>query len=73
MDAFRRLFARFKRQTIILSYSSNGYPDLDELTDLMGKTKQDVRVFRRDHTYHFGTHSKVKRAAVEEYLIVGQV
>ncbi|QPM90125.1 hypothetical protein PSAL_013590 [Pseudooceanicola algae] len=73
VDAFRRLFARFKHQTIVLSYSSNGYPDLDELTSLMGETKRDVRVFRRDHTYHFGTHSKVKRAAVEEYLIVGQV
>jgi len=72
IEAFRRLFLRFKRQTIVLSYSSNGFPDLDVLMELMGETKRDVRVFRRDHTYHFGTHSKVKRSAVEEYLIVGQ-
>lgn len=72
VEAFETLFKRFKNQKIVLSYSSNGFPDLDVLTDLLGKTKKDVRVFRRDHTYHFGTHSKVKRAAVEEYLIVGQ-
>lgn len=72
VEAFETLFKRFSKQKIVLSYSSNGFPDLDVLTDLLGKTKKDVRVFRRDHTYHFGTHSKVKRAAVEEYLIVGQ-
>lgn len=71
VEAFERLFKRFERQTVVLSYSSNGYPDLDQLTALMRRTKRSVRVFRRDHTYHFGTHSKVKRAAVEEYLIVG--
>lgn len=71
--AFERLFKRFARKTIVLSYSSNGYPDLDQLTALMSKTKRDVRVFSRSHTYHFGTHSNVKRASVEEYLIVGQV
>ena len=69
--AFDLMFQRFKRQKIVLSYSSNGYPDLDQLVSLMSKTKRDVRVFRKDHTYHFGTHSKVKRSSVEEYLIVG--
>ena len=73
IDAFRRLFKRFAKQTIVLSYSSNGYPDLDQLVALMEETKREVRVFRRAHTYHFGTHSKVKRAAVEEYLVVGQL
>jgi adenine-specific DNA-methyltransferase len=71
-DAFERLFQRFVKQKIVLSYSSNGYPDLDQLTDLLKQTKKDIRVFRRDHRYHFGTHDKVKRAAVDEYLIVGQ-
>lgn len=72
VEAFECLFQRFNKQKIVLSYSSNGYPDLDQLTDIMKKTKRDVRVFRRSHRYHFGTHSKVKRASVEEYLIVGQ-
>lgn len=71
-EAFERLFQRFAKQKIVLSYSSNGYPDLDRLTEMLRKTKSDIRVFKRDHTYHFGTHAKVKRASVEEYLIVGQ-
>ncbi|WBU58765.1 DNA adenine methylase [Paracoccus sediminicola] len=72
VEAFERLFQKFRHQKIVLSYSSNGFPDLEQLTDIMKNTKPDVRVFRRNHTYHFGTHSKVKRAFVEEYLIVGQ-
>lgn len=72
VDAFERLFQRFAKQKIVLSYSSNGYPDLDILTDLLRRTKTDVRVFTREHRYHFGTHSKVKRSSVDEYLIVGQ-
>ena len=71
IDAFQRLFRRFRKQKIVLSYSSNGYPDLETLSALLGKTKQDVRVFKRDHTYHFGTHNRVRRTLVEEYLIVG--
>lgn len=72
VDAFERMFKRFKKQKIVLSYSSNGFPDLNVLTDLLSKTKGDVRVFTREHRYHFGTHGNAKRNKVEEYLIVGQ-
>ena len=60
------------KEKIVLSYSSNGYPDLDRLTDTLKKTKRDIQVFKRNHTYHFGNHSKVKRTFLEEYLIVGR-
>ena len=72
-DAFDRMFARFRESALVLSYSSNGYPDLDVLTDLMGKYKGKVVVYERPHRYHFGTHAGVaeERAAVREYLIVG--
>lgn len=72
VQAFDRMFERFRKQTIVLSYSSNGYPDLDVLVGLMQKRKRRVEVLTRPHRYHFGTHSKVQRAAVEEYLIVGR-
>jgi len=72
VDAFDRMFARFRKQTIVLSYSSNGYPDLNQLTEILGRYKKDVRVFARPHRYHFGTHSAVKRSEVDEYLIVGR-
>jgi adenine-specific DNA-methyltransferase len=71
-DAFDRMFARFAKSTIVLSYSSNGYPDLDQLETILRRYKPSVRVFERAHRYHFGTHEGVNRAAVTEYLIVGR-
>ncbi len=72
IEAFDQLFEQFKKSTMVLSYSSNGYPDLDVLVDLMKKRKESVEVHKKDHTYHFGTHDKVERAQVQEYLIVGR-
>lgn len=70
-EAFDRLFHQFADSTLVLSYSSNGYPDLAELRQLMRRYKRSVDVFERAHRYHFGTHSAVKRAQVQEYLIIG--
>lgn len=72
IEAFDRLFDKFQKSTIALSYSSNGFPDLGELEKLMRKYKADVRVFEKPHRYHFGTHANVERASVTEYLIVGR-
>lgn len=73
VEAFDQLFARFRESILVLSYSSNGYPDLDLLTGLMGRYKADVQVFERSHRYHFGTHKNVSadRVNVREYLVVG--
>lgn len=71
-DAFAALFERFRRQTIVLSYGSNGFPDLDRLVGLMRAAKSRVDVLTRPHRYTFGTHAAVKRARAEEYLIVGR-
>jgi len=71
VEAFRRLFEMFRQSTIVLSYSSNGYPDLGILVDLMKLVKKRVTVHERNYRYHFGTHSRVKRAEVVEYLITG--
>lgn len=72
VDAFDKMFCRFSEKKIVLSYSSNGYPDLDQILDILKKYKNSIRVFDRKHTYHFGTHKAVRRSAVTEYLIVGQ-
>ncbi|MEN6368273.1 MAG: DNA adenine methylase [Thermotogota bacterium] len=73
VQAFDDLFEHFAESILVLSYSSNGYPDLDELTALMRKYKHDVQVFEKTHRYHFGTHRNVseQRAVVREYLVVG--
>jgi DNA adenine methylase/adenine-specific DNA-methyltransferase len=71
VDAFDSMFRKFADSTLVLSYSSNGYPDLSVLHRLMRKYKRTVEVFEREHRYHFGTHKAVKRAQVKEYLIIG--
>jgi adenine-specific DNA-methyltransferase len=72
IDALDRLFRLYRRSKIVLSYSSNGYPDREVLEDLLRRYKSRVSAFEKPHRYHFGTHGGVERAAVREYLIVGQ-
>lgn len=72
VEAFDRLFFQFRHSTIVLSYSSNGFPDLNQLESMMRRHKTSVRIFERPHRYHFGTHNAVQRAAVTEFLIVGR-
>ncbi|MBI2266166.1 MAG: DNA adenine methylase [Armatimonadetes bacterium] len=73
LEAFDRLFSRFQRSILVLSYSSNGYPGKEDLAALMRTYKSQVTVNEHEHRYHFGTHSAVRRerAMVREYLIVG--
>jgi hypothetical protein len=65
------MFCRFADSILALSYSSNGYPELPQLRQLMGRYKRSVDVLKRPDRYHFGTHSGVQRATADEYLIVG--
>jgi adenine-specific DNA methylase len=72
LDAFDKMFQHFSRSIIVLSYSSNGYPDLDVLTNCMKRYKRSVTVHEKPHRYHFGTHEAAARNEVLEYLIVGR-
>lgn len=71
IDAFDRMFRKFADSIMVLSYSSNGYPDLAVLRRLMCNYKRSVDIFERQHRYHFGTHQAVKRSQVKEYLLIG--
>lgn len=71
LEAFDRLFGLYRDSTIVLSYSSNGYPDRNELEKLLNRYKKNIQTYERPHRYHFGTHAGVERAQVSEYLIVG--
>ena len=72
LPAFEKLFANFSKCILVLSYSSNGFPDLDVLVTLMKRHKRRVEVYEKGHRYHFGTHSAAERNKVHEYLIVGR-
>lgn len=72
IEAFDKLFRLYRDSIIVLSYSSNGYPDREILEDLLRRYKTNVIAYEKPHRYHFGTHNGVERATVHEYLIVGQ-
>ena len=72
VSAFNMLFNKFSNSILVLSYSSNAYPDLDALVSIMKKVKKDVTVHEKPHRYHFGNHANVQRSLVKEYLIIGQ-
>ena len=72
--AFDLLFKHFKDSTLIVSYSSNSLPTLDEMVAIMAKHKQHVEVVPVDYKYSFGTQShKVgdNKNSVQEYIFVG--
>jgi adenine-specific DNA-methyltransferase len=72
IPAFERLFEHFAGSQILLSYSSNGFPDLQHLVSMIKRHKEAVEVHERPHRYHFGTHSTATRNEVTEYLIFGR-
>jgi len=72
VEAFDRLFKLYQESIIVLSYSSNGFPDRKILEELLHRYKTTITTYEKPHRYHFGTHDAVERAVVQEYLIVGR-
>lgn len=72
IEAFDNLFYKFKNSIIVLSYSDNGFPDLEIIQEILSKYKSEINVIKKPHRYHFGNHAAVKRSEVEEYLIIGK-
>ena len=73
--AFDKLFKRYVDSTIIVSYSSNSLPTLNEMTELLAKYKRHVDVVPVDYKYSFGNQKhKIggNMNTVKEYLFVGQ-
>ena len=72
-DAFDKLFQKFKDSIIVVSYSSNSLPTLDEMVAILSKYKR-VEVVQVDHKYSFGNQNhKINdnKNAVKEYLFTG--
>jgi DNA adenine methylase len=73
-SAFDLLFKRFSENILLVSYSSNSLPSMDEMVALMSKYKEHVEVIPVDYKYSFGNQaSKVgnNRNSVQEYLFLG--
>lgn len=74
VDAFDRLFYKYRNSILIVSYSSNSLPALDEMVSILSKHKKYVDVISIDHKYSFGNQNhKIddNRNSVKEYLFVG--
>ena len=73
-EAFDLLFRRFRENILLVSYSSNSQPTMDEMVAIMAKYKRHVDVLPVDYKYSFGTQGhKVgnNKNDVQEYLFIG--
>ncbi|MBX0289693.1 Dam family site-specific DNA-(adenine-N6)-methyltransferase [Hymenobacter sp. HSC-4F20] len=71
-DAFDKLFKRFKDSILLVSYSSNSLPTLDEMVGLMSKYKSHVEVEKIDYRYSFGTQKEGATGnSAQEYIFIG--
>lgn len=71
--AFDTLFEKYKENILIISYSSNSLPNMDEMLVMLRKYKENVDVIPIDYKYSFGNQAtKVgdNRNTVQEYLFV---
>jgi DNA adenine methylase len=74
VDAFDMLFKKFRDSVLMVSYSSNSQPTLDEMISLISANKNHVDVVAIDHRYSFGNQAhKVNdnNNGVKEYIFVG--
>ncbi len=72
--AFDSLFNRFKDSVLLVSYSSNSLPALDEMAALLSRHKAHVEVVPVEYRYSFGNQGHKagdNRNEVREYLFVG--
>jgi DNA adenine methylase len=72
-DAFDRIFEKYRESKILVSYSSNSLPTMDEMIELLSRYKADVKVIEVDHTYSFGNQGhKVNdnKNKIQEYLFL---
>lgn len=72
--AFEKLFSKFQKSIIAVSYSSNSFPTKEEMTQILGKYKSKVIVYEINITYSFGNQNhKIGNGynRAKEYLFIG--
>lgn len=73
-EAFDLLFKRFRESILLVSYSSNSQPTLDEMVAIIAKHKRHVEVVPVNYKYSIGNQgNKVddNKNSVQEYIFVG--
>lgn len=70
-EAFEKIFKRYKNSILIVSYSSNSLPNMEDMIAMMERYKKEVKVVPIDYRYSFGTRANTERNEVKEYLFIG--
>ncbi|MBN1788576.1 MAG: DNA adenine methylase [Sedimentisphaerales bacterium] len=66
IEAFGRLFEKFRKSILVVSYRADGIPAIEELVNIMKKYKSDIREIKRtSYKYVLSTNHS------EEVLILG--
>lgn len=74
VPAFEALFEKFSDSQLVLSYSSNSFPDADIIKSLLRNAGKAVELVEIDYVYSVGTHShKINNESnkVKEYVFLG--
>lgn len=73
-NAFENLVEKYKNSIIVISYSSNSFPEKREMVEIMKKCKDKVEVHEINHIYSFGNQNHKMGNhfnRVKEYLFIG--
>lgn len=70
--AFDRIFKKYRRKKVVVSYSSNSLPTMDEMIEMMKKYYLYVDSIPIDYRYNFANQKINKKNNVQEYLFVGR-
>lgn len=71
--AFDKLFSHFCDSILIVSYSSNSLPTMDDMIAMLKRYKKNVEVVQVDYKYSFGTHGnrvRDNKNSVKEYIFL---
>lgn len=70
MKTFEKLIEKFQNSIIVISYKYGGSPSIDELTEMLGRYKQRVRV--HDKHYKYALNKQNGNAVLNrEYILIG--
>jgi DNA adenine methylase len=73
IEAFKKLFNRYSKSIIAVSYSSNSQPTKEQMINMLREVKSKVDVFEADHCYSFANQAnKNRKNRVKEYLFIGR-
>jgi len=70
--AIESLIKKYSKQIIVLSYSSNSLPTLDEIKKIAKNNSRKIKAIEIDYTYSFGTQKKLNKMKnrIKEYIFI---